>query len=427
MSMQPVPVRRPCIHPLAQGKPPMTAAPPTLDRNWPLVAAVALMTCVAIGVVFSLAVFLDPMGADTGWPRAGISAAMTFAFLAMGFAGFGWGTLSDRWGPRRVVLCGVLLLGLASILASRAPSLLAFQLTFGVLIGVAAGAFFAPIIAATTVSFDKRRSLAVALVSAGMGVAPMTIAPLAGWLVTLYGWRQTMLGIGVGTWLVLLPFVRFVRAVPLPAGGPRGAPGGTGEMSAREALRTRAFLVLGAAFFACCAAHSGPIFHTVSYAIGCGLPMVTAVTIYSMEGAAGLGGRLLFGVLADRYGPKPVLVAGLVVQAFAAASYLAVDQLAGFYGVALVFGATYGGTMPLYAALARQAFHPRILGTVLGAATLLSSTGMALGPFVGGWLYDRFGSYAWLYIGSMMVGLAAAGIAMLFPRGQAMPRLSPAV
>jgi MFS family permease len=351
---------------------------------------------------------------------------MTFAFLAMGFAGFGWGTLSDRWGPRRVVLCGVLLLGLASILASRAPSLLAFQLTFGVLIGVAAGAFFAPIIAATTVSFDKRRGLAVALVSAGMGVAPMTIAPLAAWLVTHYGWRQTMMGIGLGTWVVLLPFVRFIRVVPPSAGEQRGAAAGTGEMSARDALRSRALLVLAGAFFACCAAHSGPIFHTVSYAIGCGLPMVAAVTIYSMEGAAGLGGRLLFGVLADKYSPKPVLVAGLVVQAFAAVSYLAVNQLAGFYGVALVFGATYGGTMPLYAALARQAFDPRILGTVLGAATLLSSTGMALGPFIGGWLYDHFGSYAWLYVGSMMVGLAAAGIAMLFPRAGAAPRLQPA-
>jgi MFS family permease len=154
----------------------------------------------------------------------------------------------------------------------------------------------------------------------------------------------------------------------------------------------------------------------VSYAIGCGLPMVAAVIIYSMEGAAGLGGRLLFGVRADRYGAKPVLVTGLLVQAFAAVSYLAVNQLGGFYAVAIVFGAAYGGTMPLYAALAREAFSPRILGTVLGAATMVSSLGMALGPYVGGWLYDRFGSYAWLYIGSLMAGLAAAGIASLFPR-----------
>src|SRR5687768_1648075 len=216
-----------------------TSAVLAIDRNWPLVAAGALMTCVAIGVVFSLAVFLDPMGADTGWSRAGISAAMTLAFLAMGFAGFGWGTLSDRYGPRRVVLAGIVLLGLASILASRADSLLAFQATFGLLIGVAAGAFFAPIIAATSVSFEKRRGLAIALVSAGMGVAPMTIAPLAGWLVTLVGWRQTMLGIGVGTWVLLLPFVYFIRAVPVAAAAPGLPAGDTAALNAKDALRSR--------------------------------------------------------------------------------------------------------------------------------------------------------------------------------------------
>ncbi|TFZ06217.1 MFS transporter [Ramlibacter henchirensis] len=400
---------------------------PATDRNWPLVAAGALMTCVAIGTVFSLAVFLDPMGADTGWSRAGISGAMTLAFISMGLAGFGWGALSDRYGPRRVVLAGIVLLGLASVLSSRAASLPQFQLWFGVLMGVAAGSFFAPIIAATAASFDRHRNLAVSLVSAGIGVAPMTIAPLAGWLVTLYGWRTAQLLIGLGAWLVLLPAVWFIRAAPARSAAAADAAGGDAEISVSQALRSRAFILLAAAFFACCAAHSGPIFHTVSYAIGCGLPVVTAVTIYSMEGAAGLGGRLLFGVLADRLGAKRVLVAGLFIQAFAAASYLLVRELDGFYAVAIVFGAAYGGVMPLYATLAREAFGARILGTVLGAMTMLSSLGMALGPLLGGWLYDRFGSYAWLYLGSLFVGLAAAAIAITFPRGPAVaPRMSPA-
>lgn len=400
-----------------------SSAVPATDRNWALVAAGALMTCVAIGVLFSLAVFLDPMGADTGWSRAGISGAMTLAFLSMGLAGFGWGALSDRIGPRRVVLCGVLLLGLSTVLASRAGSLLGFQLWFGVLTGVAAGAFFAPVLAATAASFERHRSLALSLVSAGMGVAPMTIAPLAGWLVTQYGWRTTQLMIGIAVWVLLLPAVGFIRSSALQPSGGAGAAAAEPALSAGQALRSPAFLVLAAAFFACCAAHSGPIFHTVSYAIGCGLPMVSAVTIYSMEGAAGLGGRLLFGVLADRLGAKRVLVAGLLIQAFAAASYLLVKQLDGFYLVAAVFGLAYGGVMPLYATLAREAFGARILGTVLGAASLVSSLGMALGPLLGGWLYDRYGSYAWLYLGSMAVGLAAAGIALAFPRGPvALPR-----
>ncbi|TWI01841.1 sugar phosphate permease [Luteimonas cucumeris] len=392
-----------------------TASSPALDRNWSLVAAGALMGCVAVGTVFALAVLLTPMSTATGWSRAGLSSAMTLAFISMGFAGFGWGMLSDRYGPRIVVLAGSLLLGLACVLASRANSLLQFQLAYGVLLGVATASFFAPVIAATAASFERRRNLAIALVSAGVGVAPMTLSPLVAWLITQYDWRTTLLIVGILAWVLTLPAVWFVRAMPGVVAEEQTGLTGTQGMSAAQALRSRPFIVLALAYFACCAAHSGPIFHTVSYAVGCGLSVTAAVTIYSMEGAAGLGGRLLFGVMADKLGAKRVLVAGLLIQAFAAAAYLRVSELDGFYVVAIVFGMAYGGTMPLYASLAREAFSPRILGTVLGAATLLSGMGMALGPLLGGWLFDRYGSYTWLYIGSMAVGLAAAAIAMFFP------------
>jgi MFS family permease len=392
------------------------ASPPALDRNWALVAAGAVMCCIAIGAMFALPVLLTSMSAATGWSRAGLSSAMTLGFLSMGLAGFGWGMLSDRYGPRVVVFAGSLLLGLACILASRASSLLQFQLAYGVLLGAATASFFAPVISATAASFEKRRNLAVSLVSAGVGVAPLTLSPLVAWLVSHYDWRTTLLIVGLLGWAVTLPAVWFVRVAPGIVGASAQADlGTTGASTLRQALRSRAFIVMAAAYFACCAAHSGPIFHTVSYAVGCGLSVTAAVTIYSMEGAAGLGGRLLFGVLGDRYGAKPVLVAGLLVQGVAAASYLAVSQLDGFYAVAIVFGMAYGGTMPLYASLAREAFAPRILGAVLGATALISSLGMALGPLVGGWLYDHYGSYTWLYIGSMAAGLAAAAIALLFP------------
>ena len=394
--------------------PPSATAVPAMDRNWSLVAAGAVLGCVGVGALFSLAVLLQPMGSDTGWSRAGLSAAMTVAFLASGFAGFGWGALGDRIGPRPVVLAGSVLLGLALVLASRATTLPQFQQTFGLLLGVAVASFFAPVMAATAAAFERRRNLAIALVSAGVGVAPMTMSPLVAWLLTQVGWRETLLVLGLLCWALTLPAAWFVRAAP--AGDAHGtsdsaAPG----MKMAQALRSKPFIVLALAFFACCAAHSGPIFHTVSYAVGCGLSVTAAVTIYSMEGAAGLGGRLLFGLLGDRYGAKPVLVAGLAIQALAAVAYLAVERLGGFYAVAFVFGLAYGGTMPLYASLAREAFPPRILGGVIGAMTMLSGLGMALGPLLGGWLFDRYGSYAWMYIGSLMLGLAAALVVSRFP------------
>jgi MFS family permease len=194
-----------------------------------------------------------------------------------------------------------------------------------------------------------------------------------------------------------------------------GAVTGGAALSATEALRSPQFVVLALTYFACCAAHSGPIFHMVSYAIGCGIPAMAAVSIYSLEGLSGLGGRLLFGVLADRFGPKRVLVAGLLVQAFAIATYLFVNRLGEFYALSLVFGTAYGGVMPLYAVLAREYFSARIMGTVLGASTMVASMGMAFGPWAGGFIFDSFNSYQWLYIGSFAVGLGAVAVALTFP------------
>src|ERR1700750_1436289 len=96
--------------------------------GWVIVAAGALMTCVSMGAMFSLAVFLQPMSVDGGWSRTGISTAMTISFLAMAVAAFLWGALSDRFGPRIVVLCGSLLLGLGLVLARQGARLVEVQL-----------------------------------------------------------------------------------------------------------------------------------------------------------------------------------------------------------------------------------------------------------------------------------------------------------
>jgi MFS family permease len=374
------------------------------------------MTCVALGAMFSLAIFQEPIAIETGWSHAGIAAAMTLNFIVMGIGGFLWGAASDRFGPRIVVLIGAGALGLALVLASRAETLLQFQLTYGILVGLAASTFFAPMIATTTGWFEKNRSLAVSLVSAGMGVAPMTISPFARLLISAYDWRTAMLLIGITAWVLLIPAALLVRRPPAEASDGAVATISNGERpKLSRVFRSPQFIVLGLTFAACCAAHSGPIFHMVSYATICGIAPMAAVSIYSVEGLAGLGGRLLYGGLADRIGVKPVLVTGLLVQAIALATYLFVSRLGEFYVLAIIFGSAYGGVMPLYAVLAREYFGPRIIGTVFGAATMLSSLGMAFGPLIGGWIFDTFHNYSWLFIGSALVGLGAAAIALAFP------------
>jgi MFS family permease len=104
-----------------------------------------------------------------------------------------------------------------------------------------------------------------------------------------------------------------------------------------------------------------------------------------------------------------------MVQALAAGSYYFTRQLGEFYAVAAVFGLAYGGVMPLYAVIAREYFPMRIMGAVFGAASMISSLGMALGPALGGWIFDTFGGYGFLYIGSLGIGIGAAAIALAFP------------
>ena len=380
--------------------------------RWVIVATGGFMGCVAIGSIFSLPVFLAPMSAATGWSRTEISAAMTFTFIAMGVASFGWGMLMDRFGPRPVVMAGGALLGLGLVLASRSTSVAMFQLCYGILVGAGGGAIFAPMMATVTGWFDRQRSLAVSLVSAGMGVAPMTVAPIAAVLVGMYDWRTAQLMIGVAAWTLLLPASLLVRRAPALPGRRPGA--ADASLTLGAALRSRPFLTLAATYFCCCATHSGPLFHTVSYAIYCGLPPLAAVSIYSVEGFSGLFGRIAFGVAGDRFGAKRVFVTGLLVQALAAGSYFFARDQMQFYSVAVIFGFTYAGIMPLYAVLVRENFPLHIIGSVVGAASMASSLGMALGPLAGGVIFDTLGSYGWLYVGSFRIGLTAALIMLTF-------------
>ena len=390
--------------------------------RWIIVAAGGVLGCVAIGGLFSLPVFLRPIAQDTGWSTTGISTAMTLAFVALALGSIAWGYLSDRVGPRIVVLAGSVLLTTGLALASLATSLVAFQLLFGVVVGFSAAAIFAPMMACVTGWFDTRRSLAVSLVSAGMGMAPMTMSPLAAWLVQAHSWRSSLQIIAALVAAIMVPVALLVRRPPALAQAASAAATGAAPepnqpaLSVGRAMRSAPFLILVLTSFLSCATHSGPIFHTVSYAVTCGIPLMAAVSIYSLEGLAGMGGRLVFGLLGDRFGAARVLVLALLAQAIVVLGYVYARELGSFYTVAALFGFTYAGVMPLFAVIARENFPLRMMGTVIGGTTMASSLGMALGPVLGGLIYDTFSSYAWLFIGAFSLGIGAFLSALAFTR-----------
>jgi MFS family permease len=405
----------------------------TLFYGWVIVGVGIVVSCIGFGAMLSLSIFLQPMSEAMGWSRSGISLAATISWFSMGAGAFLWGALSDRFGTRPIVLAGGALLGLGLMGASQAATLGQFQLLFGVLVGLATGSFYAPLTAVTTRWFTRNRSLAVALVSAGLSLGSVTVAPLARYMISSYDWRVAMFVLGDIAWLCIIPAALLVRnptaasAEPAP-GAASIAPGP--DLTAAQALRTPQFAAIALTFLACCATHSGPIFHMVTHAMDHGVPAMAAATVLSVAGLASLTGRVLCGLVADRVGAKRTLVVGLGVQAVAVGLYLFTKDLPAFYAVALLFGFAYGGVMPLYAIIVREYFGARIMGTVFGAVSATSTLGMALGPWAGGWLYDALGGYFWLFIGSSAIGAGAVAIAFTFrpphaaPAPLAKPRLA---
>jgi MFS family permease len=382
--------------------------------GWFIVGSGIVVTCIGMGAMLALSVFLQPVSEVMGWSRTGISTTALINWLCMGVSAFVWGALSDRIGTRAVVLSGGVLLGVGLVTASRAATLGQFQVLFGVLVGVAAGSFYAPLVATTTRWFTRNRSLAVALVSAGLSLGSTTVGPLARWLITAYDWRTAMLVVGDLAWLVIIPAALLVRE-PAPSTD-TGVAAATDDpgFTVAQALASPQLAAIALAFLACCAAHSGPIFHMIAHAIDHGVTPMAATTVLSVAGLASLGGRIVCGLIADRIGAKRMLLSGLAMQAVAVSLYVFTSSLGSFYALALLFGFSYGGVMPLYAILIREYFGARIMGTTFGAVSAVSTLGMALGPWAGGFLYDTLGGYFWLYMGSFGIGLGAVAIAFTF-------------
>jgi MFS family permease len=387
-----------------------------LFYGWIVVGASALIVCIGMGALFSLGVFLKPMADAMGWSRAAISSVALLNWIAMGLGSFCWGALSDRVGTRAVALAGGLLLGLGLVLSSQVQALWQLYVTFGVMVGFAVGAFYAPLTSTATKWFTARRGLAVALVSSGIGVGILAIAPLARALTNLWDWRIALLVLGDLAWLIVVPMALVIRETPDAMGAtPVGGAASAGrEYTTRAVLATPQFWAIALTHFACCAAHSGPIFHMVTHATDQGIGAMVAATALGVSGLASVVGRVGGGLLADRIGIKPTLLAGLALQASMIALYLVVRDVGLFYGLAFVFGVAYGGVMPLYALVTREYFGEKVMGAAYGGVFLVSTLGMGLGSYAGGWLYDRLGSYTWLYGGAFAVGALAVTLALTF-------------
>ena len=377
-----------------------------------LAASLALMTLSAAGM-YTVTVALPPVQAEFGVGRSDAALPYTLTMIGFGLGGILMGKLSDRFGVIVPVLIGTFCLGLGFVAAGFAGSLWQFALAQGLLIGfLGSSATFAPLVADTSLWFNRRRGIAVAICASGNYLGGALWPPVVQHYFDSVGWRQTYIGVGVFCIAAMLPLSLVLRRHP-PALAP-AAPGAAASGAPRD-LGLRPALLLGllcTAGVACCVAMSMPQVHIVALCGDLGFAAARGAEMLSLMLGFGIVSRLASGWICDRIGGLRTLLLGSALQGVALVLFLPADGLTSLYVVSALFGLFQGGIVPSYAIIVREYFSPKVAGTTVSIVLTSTLFGMALGGWMSGAIFDLTGSYRAAFLNGIawnLLNMAIAG------------------
>ncbi len=376
-----------------------------------LAASLALMTLGAAGM-YTVTVALPPVQAEFGVGRSDASLPYTLTMIGFGLGGILMGKLSDRFGVIVPVLIGTFCLGLGFVAAGFAGSLWQFALAQGLLIGLlGSSATFAPLVADTSLWFNRRRGIAVAICASGNYLGGALWPPVVQHFFDSVGWRQTYIGVGVFCIAAMLPLTLVLRRRP-PALAP-AAPGAAASGAPRDLGLPPALLLglLCTAGVACCVAMSMPQVHIVALCGDLGFAAARGAEMLSLMLGFGIVSRLASGWICDRIGGLRTLLLGSTLQAVALALFLPAEGLTSLYLASALFGLFQGGIVPSYAIIVREYFDPKVAGTTVSMVLTSTLFGMALGGWMSGVIFDLTGSYRAAFINGIAWNLLNMGIA----------------
>jgi MFS family permease len=376
-----------------------------------LAAALALMTVGGVGM-YAMAVALPLIQAEFGVARGDASLPYTLTMLGFGLGGILMGRLSDRFGVIVPVLIATACLSLGFVAAGASGSLWQFSLAHGLLIGLlGCSATFAPLVADTSLWFNRHRGMAVGICASGNYLGGAIWPPVLQHFFDTAGWRATYMGIGAFCFVTMLPLA-FVLAKrpPLPS------------MTAFESNRLNdkplglapnvLLALLCVAGVACCVAMSMPQVHIVAYCADLGFGAARGAEMLSIMLGFGIVSRLASGWICDRIGGLRTLLLGSALQGLALVMFLPFDGLLSLYVVSAMFGLFQGGIVPAYAIIVREYFNPREAGARTGIVIMATLFGMALGGWMSGALFDLTGSYRAAFINGVGWNLLNLAIAL---------------
>jgi MFS family permease len=396
--------------------PPNAGARPGSRRQLQVVAAVWLVLAVAYGLFFSFSIFFVALLEEFRWSRGLTAGAMSTSALLQGLLAPITGIVVDRVGARRVILAGVALLSASSMLAATIQSPWELYLYTGVLGAVGIVALgWVPMGVLLSHWVTERRGRLVGLAFSGMGIGIFTFGPLSQWLIARLGWRTASLALGAAVLVVLLPMAWWGCREPVVA-KPRGAssdldrrPGH--EATLLDAVRTRAFWALFAAYFLTPLAVFPVSTHQVAFAVDLGFPRLLVATIFGVMGLMSGIGRPIFGVVADRFGGAMSATISFGCTAGGALALVAAESwphTAWLVVYALLFGLGFGARGPIITAIAAERFGGRRFGVIYGVLNMGNGVGGGVGPWFAGAIHDVVGSYRLAFLSCVLFSALGA-------------------
>jgi MFS family permease len=366
-----------------------------------IVSSGFVLMCVMWTAFYTFGIFFKPVLHEFGWTRAVTAGAFSLSSVIQGLLAIVMGGLTDRFGPRVVMtLCG-LFLAAGYLLMSQLTSLWQLYLFYSVILGIGMGGSFAPLLTLTARWFVKRRGLMTGLVVSGTGVGALVGPPLAGILISRYGWRASYAALGVVVLVVMIVGAQLLKSAPghlRRGGGEKDGDEASRSMhqegvALHDAIRSGRFWKVFAMVFCLGFCIFAIMVHIASHVTDLGFTQATAANIMATIGAVCIAGRVLFGKALDRIGSRRGFVIGFAILGLALFLVASAGTLSILYLFAILFGFAFGACVTCESPLVSDLFGLRSHGLLLGIAACGFTFGGGVGPFVTGYIFDVAGKY----------------------------------
>jgi len=364
-----------------------------------------------VGANSSFGVFFKSLEETYSLTRASTSAILSIRMVFSAVAAFLAGWAIDYYGPRKVFSVMGFFVGSSMLLTGLTTEAWQVFITYGLLMSIGAGSVYVVVTSTVLRWFYRKRGLALGIAGAGGGIGTAVISPLSAFLVSGLGWRNSIILLGGLSWLVMLPAAQFLKKAPHEIGSmPDGAApngretgGEIGKVTQHQLPLSQVFLVQSfwAIFLIWLVMALSSIFimtHIIPHALDIGFSPVESAGILSVGGIAMIAGRFLAGIISDRVSAKGIAIVSSFVQ-FAAILWLVwARELWMLYLFGLVHGLTIGSFGTAITVLIGRTFDLNDIGKILGILEIGIFIGGAMGPYLGGLIFDTTGSYSLAFV-----------------------------